>query len=278
MNISSLKISCHSTTKQTNMTEPNKSKTAEKTDRQKEAGNELVISFLTLRNLIGISGMLLPIVLTIFTPKGQMDRVMEHSISDYYYTRNGDILVVLLSVIGVFLLTYKGYDKLWERILTVVAAVSGIGVAFFPTATKMGNSLSIHVIRQDVPELFGLIQLHFVFAGLFFISLAIISLYYFSMTDDTSALLQNAGKRKRKAKRNLVFKICGWTMLACVALMILYLIIQPASLEDKPVIFVLETVAVEAFGISWITKGETLWPDGEHYVKKGLRKVKEKFQ
>ena len=67
-------------------------------------------------------------------------------------------------------------------------------------------------------------------------------------------------------------------MLACVALMILYLIIQPASLEDKPVIFVLETVAVEAFGISWITKGETLWPDGEHYVKKGLRKVKEKFQ
>ena len=70
------------------MTEMKKLIEIEKTDREKEAGNDLVISFLTLRNYIGISGMLLPVILTLFTPKGQQDKVMEHSISEYYYTRN----------------------------------------------------------------------------------------------------------------------------------------------------------------------------------------------
>ena len=73
------------------MTETNTPPLVEKTDKQKESGNELVISFLTLRNLIGISGMLLPIVLTLLTPKGEQDKVMEHSISEYYYTKNGDL-------------------------------------------------------------------------------------------------------------------------------------------------------------------------------------------
>ena len=93
------------------MTEANIPTADVKSDKQKESDNKLVISFLALRNLIGISGMLLPIVLTLFTPKGEQDKVMEHSISEYYYTKNGDLFVVLLSVIGVFLLTYKGYDR-----------------------------------------------------------------------------------------------------------------------------------------------------------------------
>ena len=76
----------------------------------------------------------------------------------------------------------------------------------------------------------------------------------------------------------MVYRICGWTMLACVALMILYFAIDPPSLRNTPVVFALETVAVEAFGISWITKGQTLWPDGEHYMKKGLRKAKQKIE
>jgi len=250
----------------------------EKTDKQKESDNELVISFLALRNLIGISGMLLPIVLTLFTPKGEQDKVMEHSISEYYYTKNGDLFVVLLSVIGVFLLTYKGYDRFWERTLTLVAGFCGIGVAFFPTATTMGNSFSIHKVRKEVPEFFGLVQWHFIFAALFFISLALISLIYFRKKDINNVYLIDGRKKKQKEKRNLVYMICGWTMLISIALMILYFVIDPPSLRNMPVVFALETVAVEAFGISWITKGQTLWPDGEHYMKKGLRKVKRQIQ
>jgi len=260
------------------MSKSNKPKPAIKTDKQKEAGNELVLSFLTLRNLIGISGMALPIVLTIFTPKGEEDKVIEHSISEYYYTKNGDLLVVLLSVIGVFLLTYKGYNLFWERTLTFVAALSGIGVAFFPTAAKIGNSMTIHIVNEKVPMFFGVIQWHFVFAALFFISLALISLFYFSRTNKKDGAQTDAKRRKQKSRRNLIYKFCGWTMLICVLLMILYIKIDPPSLKNVPVIFILETVAVEAFGISWITKGQTLLPDGEHYVIKGLREAKEMIQ
>ena len=89
------------------MTEANTPTSVEKTDKQKESGNELVISFLTLRNLIGISGMLLPIVLTLLTPKGEQDKVMEHSISEYYYTKNGDLLGTYIDF-GCWLLRHWG--------------------------------------------------------------------------------------------------------------------------------------------------------------------------
>jgi hypothetical protein len=42
---------------------------------------------------------------------------------------------------------------------------------------------------------------------------------------------------------------------------------------DFEIIFYMEVVAIEAFGISWITKGETLFPDGEHYIKHGIKKM-----
>lgn len=258
------------------MTKTNSSLHPTKTDAEKEADNELVISYLTLRNLIGICGMLLPVVLPLLTPRAQVDKVMEHSISEYYYTSNGDILVVLLSVIGVFLLSYKGYREVWERILTIIAAVCGIGIAFFPTATKIGNSLSIHRVNKKVPQIFGL-QWHFIFAGLFFIALAIISLHYFPKSRDKSSLRTVGGRRTKKAKRNIVFKTCGWIMIGSVVLTILYMAVRPSSLENVPVIFILETVAVEAFGISWLTKGETFFPDGQHYLERTIKKLKEKL-
>jgi len=55
-------------------------------------------------------------------------------------------------------------------------------------------------------------------------------------------------------------------------LLVLYSVLQPVT--TIPVIFILETVAIEAFGLSWITKGQTLWPDGEHYISKGMTMMK----
>ncbi len=257
------------------MNKPTEQKPPVRSDKEKESHNELVISFLSLRNLIGISGMLLPIVLATFTPKGENDKVLEHSISEYFYTKNGDLFVVFMCVIGVFLVTYKGYNRFWERTLTFVSGICAMGVGFFPTATSMGNSLSIHKVRNTVPQFFGLVQWHFVFAALFFILLAIISLVYFQKKDKTGLPPVN---KKQKERRNIIYKIAGWTMLACVALMIIYFKTEPAWLADKPVVFILETIAVEAFGISWMTKGQTFYPDGEHYIKRGLREAKQMIQ
>ena len=243
-----------------------------KTDRRKEQENELVLSYTTMRNLIGFGGMLLPFVLMFFTKEAN-NGFVEPSISDYYYTKNGDILVVLLSVLGVFLITYTGYNwKEWA--LTTLAAICALGVAFSPTGSRLEideKSTSIHTEIN-----FGGHLIHFLFAGVFFIALAIVTLKYFPRSD-RPASGKSDGKTTPKEKRNVVYRVCGWTMIGCVGSLLIYFLLSELNMfkANFPVVFVLETIAIEAFGISWLTKGETLLPDGEHYMMKAFRKVKE---
>lgn len=239
-----------------------------KSDKQKEEENELVLSYLTMRNLIGFSGILLPFILILTTRTVNGDNLIEPSISDYYYTSNGDVLVVLLSVLGVFLFTYNGYTFI-EKGLTTLAAICAVGVAFSPTATCNPHSSTIHIANKTVPLLFG-IERHFIFAGLFFISLAIISLVYFPKVKDNEQVVT-----PQKKKRNIIYIICGWVIIACIVLLGLYFIFKPLFLENVPVVFILEAIAIEAFGLSWITKGQTLWPDCEHYLQTGYHDLKE---
>jgi hypothetical protein len=257
------------------MPEPAKpTPTDQKTDRQKEQDNGLVVSYTTLRNLIGFGGMLLPFVL-MFLTKEANDVFVEPSISDYYYTKNGDILVVLLSVLGVFLFTYNGYN--WkEKVLTTVAALCALGVAFSPTGSR-----SVEIDQNSVHTAinFGGHLIHFLFAGVFFLALAIVTLIYFPKSD-APTIRKHDGKKTAKEKRNVVYRICGWIMIGSVALLLIYFLLLELDVfkTNFPVVFVLEAIAVEAFGIAWITKGETLLPDGEHYMAKAFREAKENFK
>jgi hypothetical protein len=240
-------------------------------DQKKESENELVVSYKTLRNLIGFAGMLLPLILIFFSGRGENDKWIENSISDYYYSNRGDLLVVVLSILGVFLFTYQGYD--WkESAVTTIAAICGIGVGFSPTRTELANSLSIHTTRETVPMIFG-VERHFVFAGLFFVALAIMSLYYFTKSDpNRKRMLFN---KDQKAIRDRVHRICGWIIVGCVLMLAVHFIFNPFhSIFGLPVVFFFETIAVEAFGFSWLTKGQTFWPDGEHYLGKTVREMK----
>ena len=244
------------------------------TDRSKEGSNDLVPHYQTIRNFIGFSGMALPLILWLFTKRLPLDRAIEPSISDYYYTSTGDVLVVILSILAVFLASYKGYC--WkENALTFLAGLAGLGVAFSPTATKYARiSKSVHSANAEVPKLLGF-EWHLVFAGTFFIALSIMSIYYFRLTDAPKRL--SGEKLTQKQKRNVIHLICGLVMLGCMGVLTIYFISDSfqKAVGDFPIIFVLETIAVEFFGISWLTKGETFFPDGEHYMAKGYRQVKE---
>ena len=246
-----------------------------KPDRLKEKKNELLYSYMTLRNLIGFSGMILPFALAFTTKVSIVDKVIEPSISDYYYTSNGDLLVVILCLLGAFLFTYKGYD-LMENILSSITAICGIGVAFSPTATKyLRDSFSVHTSQMDVPKIFG-VERHLIFASLFFIILSLISLIYFPKTDKNKKI---GGKYTQKDKRNIVFKVCGWIMIICVAILAVYFKSDKfkSMVGDFPIIFTLETIAIEAFAMSWLTKGETIYPDGEHYLVSGYKILVNRF-
>jgi hypothetical protein len=98
------------------------------------------------------------------------------------------------------------------------------------------------------------------------------SLIYFTRSDaNIQEILR--GKLTQKEKRNIVYRVCGWTIIFSLVCLLIYFVsgnIQKWA-GSFPVIFTFETIAVEAFGLSWITKGETLWPDGEHYVVKAFK-------
>jgi hypothetical protein len=239
-------------------------------DRLKEKENKLVVSYKTLRNLIGYCGMILPIVLILTTKTAPSDKNIESSFSDYYYTSSGDILVSFLCTLGAFLFIYKGYN-IKENILSTIAGICGIFAAFSPTAAEdLRQSFSVHTPLHDVPEIFGF-ERHTIVAGLFFITLGFISLCCFPQTDVNKQIAT------RKKKRNNIFKICGWIMLMCVLIMAIYFVSDRFStmFGKIPFIFIMETIATWAFGISWLTIGETIYPDGEHYLVSGYKDIKQ---
>lgn len=241
-------------------------------NRAKEAENQLLLSYRTLRNLIGFSGMILPFALALFPKRPSAWYGLEPSISDYFYTDRGDFLVVILSVLGVFLLTYYGYNTR-ERILTFLAAIAGLGVAFVPTSS--GCEECIGSVHTNSGGVFGNLvggAWHITFASIFLLSLAIMSLVFFPKTDDPD-LRRPDGSLTQKSKRNIVFRICGYTIIGCVVIIAVYFLVKP-NLENFPLVFVFETIAVEAFALSWLTKGETFWPDGPHYLTTAIRQVK----
>jgi hypothetical protein len=241
-------------------------------DRQKEKENKLLYSYMTLRNFVGFSGIVLPVALVLAAIFANADIIFEPSISDYYYTRGGDLLVAILFLIGIFLFTYRGYNIL-ENVLSSIAAICGIGVAFSPTSAKnLGNSFSVHTPQYTVPKFFGLIEMHLVYAALFFIILGAISYFAFTKSDKGEKV---DGKLTPKGKRNIIYRVCGVVMVLCIIVIGIYFVSGgfKSALGDFPFVFFMETLAIWAFGISWATKGETLFPDGEHYVVTGCRMV-----
>jgi hypothetical protein len=205
----------------------------------------LVLSYLSLRKAIGLLGAFMPFVLSIglfvLHHKG-----LQGSISGYYHTEMRDVFVGILCAIGVFLLSYRGYDSK-DRIAGNLACVFAIGTALFPTTP---------VDPGPMDKVKGVI--HFTSAALLFLTLAYFSLRLFTKTDPKS------GPTPQKSKRNLIYKVCGYTIVAAIALIAVYKLLPDGAenrlAELKPV-FWLESIAVVAFGISWLTKGEAILKD-----------------
>ena len=127
----------------------------------------------------------------------------------------------------------------------------------------------MHTSLTDVPEIFGF-ERHSIVAGIFFIILGFISLSCFTQT------LENMQITIRGKKRNNIFRVCGWIMLISVASMTIYFVSDSVSsmLGGIPFIYIMETAATWAFGISWLTAGETIYPEGEHYIVSGYKVLK----
>ena len=137
-----------------------------KTKMKNEQNNELLISYLTLRKLLGVLGILLPILLIVAgTIFGKCDAI-QASISDFFHTPMRDVFVATISSMALFLFTYKGYDKK-DNLLCNIAGVAALLIAFCPTyADPLTNCMNESLLASQSP-LIG--KIHLFAAATFFI-------------------------------------------------------------------------------------------------------------
>lgn len=210
----------------------------------------LVISYMTLRKVIGILGMALPFVLSL-GERIIFGQGLQTSISAYYHTGMRDVLVGTLFAIGFFLFSYRGPGRA-DNIAGNLACIFAVGVALFRTTPD----------SKDSVDALGIV--HLLCAGLFFLTLTYFSLFLFTKTNP------NKTPTRRKLQRNIVYRVCGYTMAACIVLMGIYSFLPKdiaAPLKIYSPIYWLEALAIIAFGVSWFVKGEAILKDETEAVK-----------
>lgn len=201
------------------------------------AKNDQIISYYALRILIGATGILLPLLLIIGNLVANNTLQIEFSVSDYYDNSTaGDILVGVLFVLGFFLMTYKGYDKIDSRAANL-GCVFALGVALFPTTST--NHI-VHIM-------------HFVFAVLLFSVFIFFSVYLFRKTNP------NTARTRQKDKRNRVYLACGIVMIACIVGIAIGMLWLETVSATYHLVFWFESLALIAFGVSWVVKAEFLF-------------------
>lgn len=202
-----------------------------------------VLTYRRIRKAIGWLGISLPFVLLILSMiPFYINRKQTYTISNYYYTNGRDIFVGILCAIGLFLFTYKGHKNSNifknDSLLTNLAGGLAFGIALLPTNADC--KLKIYTLIPVCSDYIG--YAHIIFAGLFFIILAIICIKVFTIGD-------------KGGFENPVYKIFGWTIIVSIILFVIfgYVLDAPDILK-----FVFEAIALIAFGISWLIKGRVI--------------------
>lgn len=210
-----------------------------------------IISSRTLRITIGLLGMSLPIVLIIGAAILEGCQLTQNSISAYYHTIMRNYFVGSLCAVAICLFAYRGYSRT-DYLAGRFAALFALGVAFFPTSVGLPATDCLpNIIEGGIYSI-----IHFASATLLFLLLAFFSLVLFTK--------HGPNPTKKKLTRNKIYRLCGWVIIACIALIALYVTLLddkfPELANYRPV-FVLEAVALIFFSISWLTKGEIILSD-----------------
>lgn len=201
------------------------------------------LSQLAHRQVIGYLGLLLPSILLGLaaireTPPLPRGGILD-SVSDYYYSGAVAAFVGILFALAWFLFTYRGYEgQRADRVAGFVGGLAALGVAFFPTGPPGG--------LPELPWWSGTTRvIHYVSATVLFLTFIVFSLWLFRKTDVPEGMELPPDKRWR----NRVFLVCGLVMIAGV------LWAASSLVTDRP-IFWPEVIALLAFAVSWLVKGE----------------------
>lgn len=154
------------------------------------------------------------------------------SISDIYYTNASPCFLIALGAAGLLLFSYKGYGLI-DDIFCTMAGVFAIGVCLFPCRTYLTSQDTL-VGAFNIPMNISNI-IHITCAILLFGILIYNSLFLFT---------KSKGEKTRNKKiRNVIYRICGIGMIITFCL-------EPFINN----LWLVETIALFLFGISWLTK------------------------
>lgn len=190
------------------------------------------------RFMLGIICGLLPVACLLFGLLGEIRGInypgWYNSISATYFANSNICMIGALCLCSFFLFTYKGYD-LGDRTYTLVAAVSALLIMAFPCAATPERYTGLLALPTKVSDI-----IHIVAAIALFGSFALMTLTQFPK-----------GNHKR---RNILYRICGWTMLALMAVVVL------SSVLDGPdhMTIICEAGMLWAFAVAWIVKSGVL--------------------
>ena len=194
---------------------------------------------------IGLIGLTFPIVLISGAAVLQDCDLVQNSISAYYHTDMRNYFVGALCAISLCLLAYNGYHKI-DKYTATAAAVFALGVAFCPTDVGPPFTDCLGDVIDN-----GIIgKLHFVFATLLFLTLSFFALIIFTQTPP--------GYKPSRIKSGMMifYKICGIVMVLCIVLIAVYFFAfsDQTALAAKRPVYILETIALISFSLSWIVK------------------------
>ena len=231
-----------------------------------------VIQLRALRKAIGFVALGLPFILVagenlrdylIARTSPIESRILQGSISAYFHTGMREVFVGCLFAISVFLICYKGPQH-WDAIAAKIAGCSVFLVAIFPTTEiprrvpdAYGRFFDAATLfsGSDKPDPAYVGKVHLISAGIFFITLAMMSLLLFTRSNKTNPTIQ-------KVQRNRIFRICGIVMIVCIiAIGAVKIFLGDAWNQRTSMVFWLESIAVVSFGISWLTKAEVFFGD-----------------
>lgn len=209
---------------------------------------DALTSFNSLRNTVGVLGILLPVIIVL------MHGGLLASVSLFYYSKAAVYFIAFLSLLGVFMLNYKGYEKkadekISDNAISSIAGILALLIVVFPTNCTIEKSEFCNSFISGGFPLYGhndkLVQIIHVISALgFFIIMAIISYLKFTRGDLSDPL---------KLKKNKIHRISAITIITSL---VLFAIERIAKISVTPYdVFFLESIAIWAFGISWLVKG-----------------------
>ena len=157
------------------------------------------------------------------------------SISATWYTNACTPFMIILGSASFLLISYKGYDKL-DDILLTCSGVAGMGICLFPCSVpSIEGKVGTFMIESNISNI-----IHFVSAVIFFGLLSYNSIFLFTKS--------SGDMTKKKKIRNIIYRVCGIGMVASFLLLLI---------PSFPIqVWLVETIALFFFGISFLTKAD----------------------